>query len=404
MITAARQLKYKRIIKEMYGFISRAATGDKLPSERKLARRFGCNALTVRKAIAPFAKSGKIVRRIGSGTFIKDNPSHGGNGFLPVYKKDLKKIGMLIHSESGAYALMVIKSSHETATERSVNLRFSYVKDFGEEAMREAKNMEREGCSALILPWFPVDCAGRVVEFIRRSPLPVSMPVLIPGLEKNCFEKAELFGKGTISQTEAACHYFRLLGHRKVALLGPNQPSDTIMQRRLSAYSNFIYRENMENICGLVGESLSDMDALASKWSRIKGVLAVICHDDLHAIRFMAAMRKLGLSAPANFAIIGCNNTNEARFSDPPLTSIYDDYGYSGEWLVRSALALAKGRTDQSLTGAKHHLAIRSSSGGLERTSPKILSDLKSLGVIIEYKKETQLSSMEAKAMNKVRV
>jgi DNA-binding LacI/PurR family transcriptional regulator len=398
MITTARQLKYKRIIKEIDGFILRAAVGDKLPSERKLAHRFGCNALTVRKAIAPFAKSGRIVRRIGSGTFVNGNSLHGGGDFLPVYKKDLNKIGMLIHSESDAYALMVIKSSHKAATERSVNLRFSYVEDFGEEALWEAKNMEQEGCSALVLPWFPVGCAGRAVEFIRRSPLPVSMPVLVPGIEKNCFEKAELFGKGTISQTEAACCFFHILGHRKIALLCPNQPSDTIMQRRLSAYSNFICRENMENICGLVGESLSYMNTLASKWSRIKGVLAVICHDDLHAIRFMTAMRKLGLSAPADFVIMGCNNTNEARFSDPPLTSIYDDYGYSGEWLIRNALALAKGGTDQSSTGAKHHLAIRSSCGQLEGTSPKILSGLKSSGIIIEYEKETQpsLSSMEA--------
>ncbi|OGV39665.1 MAG: hypothetical protein A2X48_05930 [Lentisphaerae bacterium GWF2_49_21] len=397
MIEYSRQLKYKKIFSEIEKFISQSPAGIKLPSERELAKTFGCNALTVRKALAPFVINKKIVRIIGSGTFISESSVSDSKNITSV-NTNPNRLGMLIHSESDPYALLVVRSCHEFASRKGIELRYSYVKDFGDEALREAGRFAAEGCCAIILPWFPSKFSGQVSDFIRKSPAPVSIPYLIPGLERNCFERQEVFGRGTIVQTEAACRYLQMLGHRSIALLGPDAPSDKIMQQRLGSYSSFTCRSDLSNICGLVGGTFPEMDALASKWSKTKDRLSVICHDDLHAIRFMAAMRKLGLSAPANFAIMGCNNTLEARFSDPPLTSIYDDYGYSGEWLARNALALAKGEIDQSSTNPRHHLVVRNSCGGLERINPKLISGLEASGIMIEYDKEPLISSMEVPA------
>ncbi len=397
MIEYSKQLKYKKIFSEIEKFISQSPAGIKLPSERELARNFGCNALTVRKALAPFVVNGKIVRIIGSGTFISESRTSSRAG-APAAKPDLNKVGMLIHSESDPYALLVIRSCHEFASRKSVELRYSYVKDFGEEALRETARLASEGCCAMILPWFPLKFTGQIAEFIRKSPIPVSIPNLIPGLEDNCFEKQDIFGRGTVVQTEAACRYFKMLGYRNIALLGPDSPYDTIMQQRLGSYSSFVFRCDFSNICGIVGGTFAEMDSLASKWEKYKGSLAIVCHDDLHAIRFMAAMRKIGLSAPADFAVMGCNNTNEARFSDPPLSSIYDEYGYSGEWLIRNAMSLAQGRPSQSSSGPRHHLVIRNSCGGLERTTPKILAALKSSLLVIEYDREVHPSAAEVPA------
>jgi len=397
MIEYSRQLKYKKIFSEIEKFISQSPAGFKLPSERELARTFGCNALTVRKALAPFVVNGKIIRIIGSGTFVSDSSSR--TAFKSMSSpSDVKRLGMLIHSESDPYALLVTRSCHEFASEKSHELRYSYVKDFSDEALREATRLYSEGCSSIIIPWFPLRLSGQLADFIRKSPVPVSIPSLIPGLERNCFEKQDVFGRGTVAQTEAACRYFKMLGYGTITLLGPDFPYDTIMQQRIGAYTSFAYRSDLQNICGLVGGTLADMDSLALKWSRYKGALAVVCHDDLHAIRFMTAMRKLGLSAPADFAIMGCNNTNEARFSDPPLTSIYDDYSYPGKWLIRNAIALAKGDTDQSPSGSMHHLVIRNSCGGLEKATPEILSSLKSSGLILEFDREPQTSKVEVPA------
>lgn len=377
MIATTKQLKYQEISKEIEEYLSQTPAGEKLPSDRELARRFGCNALTVRKAFEPFVERGVIVRRVGSGTFKSDDQVDQKRGAIP----SLSKIGMLIHFRSDEYAMQVIKNSLEIAEKQDLELRFSYITDYGSSAVKEAENMAQEGCSALIIPWFPSELTGEVAHFIHACTLPVSIPMLIPGLEKNCFEKADVFGKGTIVQTEAFCHYLQLLGNQKIALLGPNAPADSIMQQRLGAYSNFVYSNGLDHLCGLVGDGVDEMDDLAKKWAQYKGQLAVICHDDLYALRFMTAMRKLGLSAPEDFCIVGCNNSREAAFSDPPLSSMHDDYGYCGEWLIRSAQALAQGKIVQSDVMPKHFLIVRYSCGGKGNLSPEIRKELKQVGV-----------------------
>jgi len=49
---------------------------------------------------------------------------------------------------------------------------------------------------------------------------------------------------------------------------------------------------------------------------------AVIAHNDLMAIGFMAAMRRFGLEAPKDYQIIGFDDDIVARVSEPTLTSI----------------------------------------------------------------------------------
>ena len=46
------------------------ASGDKLPSEARLADELGVNRLTVRRAIEELARAGAVESRQGSGTFV----------------------------------------------------------------------------------------------------------------------------------------------------------------------------------------------------------------------------------------------------------------------------------------------------------------------------------------------
>lgn len=44
--------------------------GEKLPSERELARRFGCSLITVRRALDELSREGRVRRDQGRGTFV----------------------------------------------------------------------------------------------------------------------------------------------------------------------------------------------------------------------------------------------------------------------------------------------------------------------------------------------
>ncbi len=63
-------------------------------------------------------------------------------------------------------------------------------------------------------------------------------------------------------------------------------------KKRLSAYVCYASRENLPNLCGLVGPGAQAMDHLAERWKEYKGDLAIISYDDEHALRFMTAMHK----------------------------------------------------------------------------------------------------------------
>jgi GntR family transcriptional regulator len=44
--------------------------GDRLPTERDLAERYGCSLITVRRALAELVHDGRLVRTRGRGTFV----------------------------------------------------------------------------------------------------------------------------------------------------------------------------------------------------------------------------------------------------------------------------------------------------------------------------------------------
>jgi GntR family transcriptional regulator len=44
--------------------------GDRLPTERELAERYGCSLITVRRALAELVHDGRLVRTRGRGTFV----------------------------------------------------------------------------------------------------------------------------------------------------------------------------------------------------------------------------------------------------------------------------------------------------------------------------------------------
>jgi DNA-binding FadR family transcriptional regulator len=64
--------RYERIAARLTGDISagRLAPGDRLPSERELARRLGVGRASVREALAALALDGVLETRPGSGSFV----------------------------------------------------------------------------------------------------------------------------------------------------------------------------------------------------------------------------------------------------------------------------------------------------------------------------------------------
>ena len=118
-------------------------------------------------------------------------------------------------------------------------------------------------------------------------------------------------------------------------------------------------------------------------WKRFKGELALICYDDIHALRFMVAMHKLGLSAPADFRIIGANDTPEAVYCEPPLSSVRPDYAQIARIALKAAIARADGKLCQYPGELSRVLVIRDSCAGKEKLSGRICEELRAAGIAV---------------------
>lgn len=361
-----KQLKHKQIETELRQLAATLPPEAKLPAERDLALEYGCNFLTVRKALKQLVDEGLIVRRIGSGTFVA---RRNGQAAASAGKREARnsRVGILVYQNGNPYGFSVIQAIAHVALKEAVDLRSCWISDFGEEGIRQAQMLADEGCTALTIPWFPLDRADQIQTFVRQSPLPISLPMLVPGLERYCFEDKHIFGATMLSATEGLCRYFHHLGHRRIAFLGPDAPSDPVLQQKLGAYSCCIAREGLPMLCGLVDPGSQSMDQLAESWKRYRGELAIVSYDDEYALRLLTAMHKIGLSAPADFAIVGYNNTDASHYSDPPLSTVRQNYAYQGHWLLNSALALARGTVMQSSEGPSLDLIVRSTCGGSVR-------------------------------------
>lgn len=372
------RFKHQQVEVEIRRLAETLPVGARLPAERKLADLYGCNFLTVRRALKELVDDGTVVRRIGSGTFVARHMSAAGS----QARQGRECVGVLVWQGGDAYSYRVLQGIAHEAAGHQVELRSGWVKDFAHDGLTQARLLGADGCVAIILPWFPHDRIEEVRAFVRACALPVSLPMVIPGLEANSFEQQEIFGNSLQVSSEQLCAYLHLLGHRRIALLGPDLPGDVVLHRMLSAYTCYTSRVNLPNFCGLVGAGAQAMSQLADRWKQYRGDFAVISYDDEHALRFMTAMHKIGLSAPDDFQIIGYNDTEASAFSDPPLTTVRQNFNYIGFWLIKNALALARGEVAQSSTLPRPQMLVRATCGGAGRIDDALCQQLPNLDIV----------------------
>lgn len=351
-----RQLKYQRVEDEVRKLAETLPINAKMPTERALAATYNCSVLTIRKGLQALVDEGIIRRRMGSGTFIARHSE------APVSAG--RMLGMLIFTRSDAYAYRLLQSVAHSALEESITPRSVWIRDFGADAQSQLEGLRREGCTAFTIPWFPLELEQEVQAFVKAVRVPISLPQPVPGLENYCFCAPQVFGLPTLKIVELLAQYFALLGNEHIALLGPDVPNNVILQRQLVAYTSAMSRQRRASMSSLVGPDASAMDELAKRWAEFRGKLAVISYDDEHALRFMTSMHKLGLRAPKDFRIVGYNDTEASRFSDPPLSTVTQNFDFVSEWLIRSALALAEGRVEQAVQTPDCILTVRETCGG----------------------------------------
>jgi len=156
-------------------------------------------------------------------------------------------------------------------------------------------------------------------------------------------------------------------GHERIVYLAGPEDSDESLERE-RAYHHAMTAAGLPALPPvLAGDWTSDAGYNAGTRADHGQFTAVFSGNDELALGFMAAAREKGLTAPADFSIVGIDDMPEARYFTPPLTTARLDFAALG----RAAFAMAQSEVTDGrgqprvLVGPE--LVVRSSTGSPRR-------------------------------------
>lgn len=166
---------------------------------------------------------------------------------------------------------------------------------------------------------------------------------------------------------EAVHHAIQVHGYRRIAFVcGPDSNEEAV--DRFSAFSESMHAAGREIDPALIYQGdlsyrcTAELAAEMLSTGRLPFDV-LLCANDEMAIGIYQNLERFGFSAPRDYAIIGFDNLDEARFHSPPLTTVcqflHQQAAQAGEYLQR----ILEGDTPPDLTTIKSSLIVRESCG-----------------------------------------
>ena len=91
-------------------------------------------------------------------------------------------------------------------------------------------------------------------------------------------------------------------------------------------------------------DPVSAADAVAGWRAATPAVTGVCAYNDETALAVLAGLRRLGLTAPHDLAVVGVDDIPAAALADPPLTTVVADQRAMAEHIARSLIANLNGQ------------------------------------------------------------
>ncbi|MEU9833906.1 LacI family DNA-binding transcriptional regulator [Streptosporangium sp. NPDC048047] len=133
-------------------------------------------------------------------------------------------------------------------------------------------------------------------------------------------------------------------GRRRIATI--TGPLDMVAgQDRLAGYRDVLREADRRSIVA-VGDFTRESGATATRQllADDPALDAVFAANDLMAIGALHALRQAGRRVPADVAVVGYDDIEAARYTDPPLTTVSVPHAEQAATMVRLLLTLMEGR------------------------------------------------------------
>ena len=158
-------------------------------------------------------------------------------------------------------------------------------------------------------------------------------------------------GSSNWAGARTATEYLIGLGHRRIAWIGGPEASGAARDR-LYGYQAALDAAGLEIDPALIRSDQFDV-AMGARHARelltsTNPPTAIMAADDELAVGVLATAHTLGIRVPDQLSVIGFDDTPQAAWTTPPLTTVHQHLEGMGRMAVATVLAMAEGRRPAS--------------------------------------------------------
>lgn len=171
-------------------------------------------------------------------------------------------------------------------------------------------------------------------------------------------------------------HLIEVHGRRRLAFIR-GTVANPVIGERYRAYTDTLARHGIPLDRTLVSSPVDFQDEAGASAMRVlldaralrpgtdvdADFDAVVACSDFLAADALRVLSERGVRVPADVAVIGVNDSPEARLADPPLTSVSMPFGELGELAVETLVARLRGSTAIGVPAPASTLVVRRSCG-----------------------------------------
>ncbi len=294
------------------------AHGARLPSENDLVRRFGVSRMTIVKAIKELQQLGLVIRRPGSGTYVRSTEVETGRLFGLL----IPELGQteIFEPICQGMANFPLGSQHSLLWGNSVGLN-QPKEQAAEELCQKYISQKVSGVFFAPLELTPAmdEVNQRITAALDRAKIQVI-------LLDRCFypypsrSKYDLVGIDNRRAAYVAVEHLFRCGARKIAFLGKRLSASTV-DARIAGYREALlahgYPRDEDLVFRLDPNETQQIRSILDRYRPD----AFLCANDLTAANLMKTLVEFGVKIPEEIRLVGIDDVKYASLLPIPLTT-----------------------------------------------------------------------------------
>ena len=260
-------------------------------------------------------------------------------------------IGLIMPDVSDPFCIQVMKGVSRAITEIDYDLII-----YTSGSTRKPSTAEREQHYVSLLNGTITD--GMIVVTPVATSFPTSAPVVSVDPNADCPEYPVVISTNRTGAVSAVEYLIRL-GHRRIGFIG-GRPDLRSANQRLQGYLEALGRAGIPRDQALIesGDFSAETGRLCAR--RLLALstppTAIFATNDQSALGVLAAARETGLRVPWDLSVVGFDNTPEAAYSQPGLTTVDQFIDQMGYLATEMLISLVQG---ESLDGDQREIATQ---------------------------------------------